>query len=73
MSHPKKVTLLDRILGRKKEDSFAVILAEYAKMGQKNCNQCYGRGYIGANAITGQLVPCRKCIRKYQKAKKKNA
>lgn len=27
-----------------------------------NCRACYGRGYIGKNITTGELVPC-KCLK----------
>jgi hypothetical protein len=26
-----------------------------------NCKKCYGRGYIGIDTSTGELMPCRKC------------
>jgi hypothetical protein len=26
-----------------------------------NCKYCYGRGYIGFEADTEEIVPCRKC------------
>lgn len=26
-----------------------------------SCKKCYGRGYIGHNALTDELMPCRKC------------
>ena len=26
-----------------------------------NCKACYGRGYIGKNLTTGEIVPC-KCL-----------
>lgn len=28
---------------------------------KKNCKRCYGRGFVGANALTKELIPCRKC------------
>ena len=28
---------------------------------KKKCKKCYGRGFIGTNAITGRLIICRKC------------
>ena len=26
-----------------------------------NCKKCYGRGYIGTDVITNELIVCRKC------------
>ena len=26
-----------------------------------NCKKCYGRGYIGYNAKTSIMIPCKKC------------
>lgn len=28
---------------------------------KKNCKRCYGRGFVGRDSQTNQLVPCRKC------------
>ena len=33
-------------------------IKKYAK---PSCKKCYGRGWIGKNVKTGQLVPC-KCV-----------
>lgn len=29
-----------------------------------NCKKCYGKGYLGTDAITGKLVICGKCYRR---------
>ena len=28
---------------------------------KKNCKRCYGRGYVGLNVATNEMIPCRKC------------
>lgn len=28
---------------------------------KKNCKRCYGRGYVGRQPDTKELIPCRKC------------
>lgn len=28
---------------------------------KENCKRCYGRGFIGKDAKTNELIPCRKC------------
>lgn len=28
---------------------------------KKNCKRCYGRGFVGLDASTKTLIPCRKC------------
>ena len=28
---------------------------------RSNCNECYGRGYIGVDLKKGGLVPCHRC------------
>ena len=28
---------------------------------KSNCKKCYGRGFIGINKITDEIVVCRKC------------
>lgn len=28
---------------------------------KKTCKRCYGRGFIGKDANTNELIPCRKC------------
>ena len=27
----------------------------------KKCKRCYGRGFVGKNSETNELIPCRKC------------
>ena len=27
----------------------------------KKCKRCYGRGFVGLDAHTTELIPCRKC------------
>ena len=28
---------------------------------KKNCKKCFGRGFIGRDSETQELIPCRKC------------
>jgi len=28
---------------------------------KKNCKRCYGRGFVGKDSATNELIPCRKC------------
>ena len=28
---------------------------------KKNCKKCFGRGFIGTDTATNEMVPCRKC------------
>lgn len=36
---------------------------EVVVVARKSCKRCYGRGIVGRNALTGQVVVCR-CARK---------
>lgn len=27
----------------------------------KNCKRCFGRGFVGKDSKTNELIPCRKC------------
>ena len=37
-----------------------------------NCRACYGRGYIGKNLTTGEIVPC-KCLTVKNKIEQREA
>ena len=28
---------------------------------KENCKRCFGRGYVGKDTATKELIPCRKC------------
>ena len=28
---------------------------------KKNCKRCYGRGFVGLDTQSNELIPCRKC------------
>lgn len=68
MSEPVEYTLEKTVAGKPVERQEPVVLED--KEGnklrapyppKKNCKRCHGRGFVGKDASTRELIPCRKC------------
>lgn len=68
MNEPVKYELVSTVAGKPPEKKEPVVLqdADGNKLRapwapKKHCKRCYGRGFVGKDSKTNELVPCRKC------------